>query len=104
MRNALALSMVMLLALAGGCAKTGNDHSSAATKGAAATDQVKSAELTPEQLGELGAKIKKNPDRAQELLTEQGLTETAFEAQIRKVTEDPDASKRYAEAYKKASA
>jgi hypothetical protein len=100
MRNALALSMVVLLAFAGGCAKTGHDDAAKS----AATDEVKAAELTPEQLGELGAQIKKSPDRAQELLSQHGLTEQAFESQIRKVTEDPDASKRYAEAYRKASA
>lgn len=60
--------------------------------------------LTPEQLGELGAKIKKNPDDAKKLLSEQGLTEDSFEKQIRQVAQDPDASKRYAAAYKKASA
>jgi hypothetical protein len=60
--------------------------------------------LTPEQLGELGAKIKKNPDDAQKLLSEKGLTEESFEKQIRQLAQDPDASKRYAAAYKKASA
>ena len=61
------------------------------------------AEMTPEQLGELGAAIKKQPDQAQRLLAEKGLNEESFEQAIRKVTEDPDASKRYAEAYRKAS-
>ncbi|HEY3056405.1 MAG TPA: hypothetical protein VGK31_10800 [Thermoanaerobaculia bacterium] len=60
--------------------------------------------LSPEQLGELGAKIKKNPNDAQKLLSEQGLTEESFEKQIRQVAQDPDASKRYTAAYKKASA
>ena len=57
--------------------------------------------LTPEQLGELGAKIKNNPNDAQKLLSEKGLTQESFEQQIRKVAEDPEASKRYAAAYKK---
>ena len=32
------------------------------------------------------------------------MTEKSFEVEIRKVTEDPEASKRYAAAYKKSSA
>lgn len=60
--------------------------------------------LSPEQLGELGAKIRKNPHDAQKILSEQGLTEQSFEQQVRKVAEDPSASKRYADAYKKAKA
>ncbi len=60
--------------------------------------------LSPEQLGELGAKIKKHPKDAQKILSDQGLTEQSFEQQVRKVAEDPSASKRYAEAYKKAKA
>lgn len=62
------------------------------------------ADLTPEQLGELGAKIRKDPARADELLTSRGLTKETFEKAIRDVTEDPEASRRYAEAYRKASA
>ncbi len=61
-----------------------------------------SASLTPEELGELGAKIKRNPSDAQKILSEKGLTQESFEQQVRKVAEDPAASKRYAEAYKKA--
>ena len=60
--------------------------------------------LSPEQLGELGAKIKKHPKDAQKILSDQGLTEQSFEQQVRKVAEDPSASKRYSEAYKKAKA
>ena len=59
--------------------------------------------LSPEELGELGAKIKKNPDDAQTLLSAKGLTEQSFEQQVRQVAQDPEASKRYAAAYKKAT-
>jgi hypothetical protein len=107
MRQALTLTMIVLLALAGGCNQKANDHATAATnaqpqQSAAATQA--SQDLTPEQLGELGAQIGKTPDRANDLLTQHGLTKETFEAQIRKVTENPDASKRYADAYRKASA
>jgi hypothetical protein len=60
--------------------------------------------LTAEQLGELGAKIQKEPARGEEILAEHHLTRDAFEKAIREVTENADASKRYAAAYRKASA
>jgi hypothetical protein len=60
-------------------------------------------QLSPEELGELGAKIKQHPEDAQKLLSEKGLNEQSFEQAVRKVAEDPEASKRYAAAYKKAS-
>ncbi len=60
--------------------------------------------LTPEQLGELGAQIQKEPARVNELLAQHNLTRESFEKAIRDVTENADASKRYAAAYRKASA
>ena len=107
MRNALTLTMVVLLALAGGCnqdQKAEGEAGLAPGGGPVAQTARASNELTPEQLGELGAQIRKTPDRAAELLRQHGLTEQSFEAQIRKVTENPDASKRYAAAYRKADA
>ena len=105
MRNASVLIMIALLALAGGC---NQDQKATVASGdqphASSVKQQASHELTPEELGALGAEIRKTPDRAQELLSQRGLDEKSFEAQIRKVTEDADASKRYAEAYRKASA
>jgi hypothetical protein len=59
--------------------------------------------LTPEQLGELGAEIAKQPENGQQLLTAKGLDQQTFEAQIRKVSEDPAAARRYAAAFKAAS-
>ena len=55
--------------------------------------------MTPEKLGELGAKIKANPNDADRLLSERGLTRESFERAIRKTAEDPAASKRYAAAF-----
>ena len=59
--------------------------------------------LSPEDLGKLGAEIKKHPKDAQKLLADKGLNEQQFEQAVRKVAESPADSKRYAEAYKKAS-
>ena len=103
MRYALTLTIVLLLALAGGCKQ---DQGETASVAANEPPQAAAAQsdLTPEQLGELGAQIGKNPDQASALLTKHGLTKESFEAKIRKITENPDASKRYAAAYRKASA
>jgi len=99
MRAATTFTLLLALALFGAC---GGKEKTAST--AAPSEQVANANLTPEQLGELGAQIQKNPDRAQELLSHHGLTPESFEQAIRNVTEDPAASRRYAAAYRKASA
>ncbi len=101
-RTAAVFGLILMLSLAGACQQERATDSAPATKSVAATD-VKTP-LTPEQLGELGAQIRKEPARADELLTKQGLSRAEFEKAIRDVTENADASKRYAEAYRKASA
>jgi hypothetical protein len=75
-------------------------NTSESTKGTT----VASHEMSPEQLGELGAQISKDSSKAKELLSQHGLDEKSFEAKIRKVTEDPEASKRYAAAFEKGKA
>lgn len=107
--TAIAWTLCALL-LAGACA---NDEKPAAASAsgsstpaaaAPATQPQQQASLTPEQLGELGAEIRKNPADAQRLLSERGLNEQQFEQAVRKVSEDPAAAKRYAESYNKAGA
>ena len=95
-----AIAAIAALTLTIGCHNNEQSTSSASSS----TTSVTQASLTPEQLGELGAAIKKSPNDAQRLLSDHGLTEQAFEQQVRKVAEDPAASKRYADAYKKAGA
>lgn len=70
----------------------------------ASSNTSQAAQLTPEELGELGAKIKASPSDAQKLLAEKGLNEQSFEQAIRKVAENPEESKRYAAAFKKTGA
>jgi hypothetical protein len=91
-----AITLTLFLALACG----GHEQKTAST---AAPATVNATSLSPEQLGELGAQLQKNPDRAQQLLTHHGLTSESFEKAIRDVTKDPEASKRYAAAYRRAS-
>jgi len=96
------IALTVLVVLAGGCKQKQTASVSSDSKAVATTDAQQT--LTPEQLGELGAKIEKTPDQAAALLSEHGLNEKTFEQQIRKITEDPEASKRYASAYEKAKA
>ena len=100
--TSMALALCALLA-AGACSNDQNQPAADASKApAVATPQQ--ADLTPEQLGELGAQIRKNPADAQRLLSARGLDEQKFEQAVRKVSEDPAAAKRYSESYKKAGA
>lgn len=55
-------------------------------------------DITPEELGELGARIRQDPSRAEELLSERGLTDESYEQAIREVSEDGDSARRYADA------
>lgn len=106
MKNVSMIIVALALVGAFGC-KNQNQQASSTPSGStptAVSQNASNSNLTPEQLGELGAKIKNNPTDAQKILSEQGLTEQSFEQQVRKVAEDPAASKRYADAYKKAKA
>ena len=103
MKSALFATLVLAVALLSGCKQQQN----AASTPASTNDQTSataSTNMSPEQLGELGAQIKKHPKDANKLLSDHGLTEASFEKAIRQVTQDPDASKRYAAAFKKAKA
>ena len=100
----VAATCALVLTLAAGAACSNERKETATADPAAQTPAASAASLTPEQLGELGAQMRKDPARADEMLTERGLTKQAFEQAIRDVTESADAAKRYAEAYRKASA
>jgi hypothetical protein len=90
-----SLALLATLTLASAC----NEKKEVAATQPQATTQ--NATLSPEELGALGAQIHNTPDRANELLAEHGLDEASFEKAIRDVTENAEASKRYAEAYRK---
>jgi len=116
MRNALIPIALLTLSLAVGC---NNNPSTATTASTTASSDTSgsttgsttgtlsgasgSASLTPEQLGALGAQIKKDPNNADALLSQHGLNAQSFAAAIRKVSESPADSKRYAASYKSAS-
>jgi len=98
-RAAMMIGLMMSVMLAGAC----REEPTMANAGVAETSATAGMpELTPEELGELGAAIKKEPARADELLAQKSLNRQSFEKAIRDLTEDPDKSKRYAEAYRNA--
>src|SRR5438477_7348950 len=102
MRSRMIIAAFVVLVAVAACRKHESSTSYNAPSSSPSVTAV-NQQMTPEQLGELGAQIKKEPARAHELLAQHGLTEKSFETAIRKITEDPDASKRYAAAYKRAS-
>ena len=99
MRQAITITLLLTLGIA--CGQSDRVASNSAPAPAATAAKTT---LSPEQLGELGAQINRQPDRANELLTHHGLTQESFEKEIRQITEDPQASRRYASAYKRANA
>jgi len=101
MKSISAVVAIVALTLTIGCR---NQPASSTSNSSNTQPAVAQASLTPEQLGELGAAIKKSPNDAQRLLSDHGLSEESFEQAVRKVAEDPAASKRYAAAYHKAGA
>jgi len=106
MRNALVPTAFVSLLLAAGCGDNASPGPTATATTAAAgasTDGSQSSALTPEQLGALGAQIKKQPNDADRLLSQSGLTEQSFAAAVRKVSEDPAAARRYTASFKSAS-
>lgn len=108
MRRLLTSSAIVMLVLAAGC-KNNNPSSTAASSGSynatttSAQSSTPAASLSPEQLGTLGAQIKKQPNDADKILADHGLNEQQFAAAVRKVSENPADAKRYATAYKSAS-
>ena len=104
MKNTSIAIAGLALVLAFGC-KNQTETMTSSSAGSTTTSVSSSSQssLSPEDLGELGAKIKKSPNDAEKLLSAMGLTAHSFEQQVRQVAQDPQASKRYAAAYKKAT-
>jgi ABC-type enterochelin transport system substrate-binding protein len=96
MKNAL-LALTLLMAIVA-CR---NNTTTPAKTSANAPVTASATSLTPEQLGEIGASIKKHPSEGTKILSDHGMTQEQFERAIRQVSSDPEASKRYAAAYKR---
>jgi hypothetical protein len=100
MTNLFVITGLALLLVAG-CKN--QKTSSTASNTDTAVSAASTLSMTPEQLGDLGAQIKKTPNDADKLLAQHGLDEKSFVAAVRKVSENPADAKRYAAAYKSAS-
>jgi len=97
MRNSI-IALTLLMAIV---ACKNNTTAPATTSSKSGNAVVTAPSLTPEQLGELGASIHKHPSDGTKILADRGLTQEQFERAIRQVSSDPEASKRYAAAYKR---
>jgi hypothetical protein len=99
----IAAGALTTLLVLGGCKekKTTETVTTPTTTSSSSTTVV--TNMTPEDLGQLGAEIKKKPAEAHRILAAHGLDEASFEKAIRKVSSSVDESRRYAAAYKKAS-
>jgi hypothetical protein len=75
----------------------------AALSAACAGGEPDAGELSPAELGTLGGRIHQQPERAEEILAEAGLTAEELEERVREVTADPDAARAYAEGFRAAS-
>jgi hypothetical protein len=96
--TAKKLALVTTIIFLASCKQEGSVTTSTSSD-ATVNQAAVASTLSPEELGQLGAAIKKQPENLQKILSTKGLTEESFEASIRKVTEDPEASKRYAAAF-----
>jgi hypothetical protein len=108
MKQILMAFVLVALVYGGGCK---NNNTPSATKPsdnnaqtAVATSQTSSSSsLSPEDLGSLGAQIRKQPNDANKLLAAHGMDMRSFEAAVRKVSENPADARRYTAAYKRSS-
>jgi len=91
--NRIGVSLALVFSLAS-CSKSEQALTPANAPQAA-------AKVSPEELGELGSRIRKDPEHAKDILSARGLSESSFESEIRKVAADPAASRRYAAAFQK---
>ena len=95
------IAIVALLAALGCKDKSSSSAAQQQPVSTEQTAQAQTSNVTPEQLGEIGAQIKKHPSDADKILGDHGLTQASFEKEIRRVASDPAASRRYRDAYKK---
>lgn len=93
MRRAL---IVIALLVAASC-----KQQASAPQSSAAQTPSQQQQLTPEQLGEIGAEIHRHPADAQKILAGRNITPEAFEKAVRDVAQSPDSSRRYRDAYRK---
>lgn len=100
-RHLQFLALAGLLLVSAACGRDESTSTASSTPGESA---ITTEPRTPEQLGEIGAQIEKEPQRGDAILTQHGMTRESFESEIRAVTENVDSARRYAAAYRKTGA
>lgn len=85
----LALCLLLAGALGMAACDRGDDESPAAG----------AADFSAEELGRLGAELDQEPERAEAILEDAGITWEEFEAAVREVSADSEEARRYAEAF-----
>ncbi|HSY49974.1 MAG TPA: hypothetical protein VLC46_14260 [Thermoanaerobaculia bacterium] len=102
MKRLLIPTAFVALVLTAGC-KSNSSSTTGASGNTDATSVASASSLSPEDLGTLGAQIKKTPNEADRILADHGLNAQSFAAAVRKVSENPADARRYATAYKRAT-
>lgn len=99
--RATVASMALLLAATlGACGRSDDAGDPAAASSTAATGAEAAAGLSPEELGALGARLDREPERATDLLAAEGLSWEAYELAVRRVSADADQARLYSEAFR----
>ena len=101
MKKTLMIASLVLVAALGCKQKSSSTSAESSTPSQPAVSE-QAQNVTPEQLGQIGAAIKHHPKDADKILADHGLTQESFAKAIRQVASDPAASRRYRDAYKKA--
>jgi hypothetical protein len=97
---ALTFAVACTNKTASNTASSGNNGATTVAQSSTSTPLSSTTSLSPEELGTLGAQIKKQPNDANKLLADKGLNVQSFAAAVRKVSENPADAKRYTAAYK----
>ncbi len=85
----LALCLLLAGALGMAACDPGDDEAPAA----------EAADFSAEELGRLGAELDQEPERAEAILEDAGITWEEFEAAVREVSADTEEARLYAEAF-----
>ncbi len=70
---------------------------------ATTSESVDAGELSPDELGRIGARLHEAPDDAEAILADEGITWEDYQEAVRQVSADVESAQRYSEAFHAAS-
>jgi hypothetical protein len=70
-----------------------------ATSDSTTAESVDAGELSPDELGRIGARLHEAPDDAEAILADEGITWEDYQAAVREVSADVESAQRYSEAF-----